>query len=239
LVLLCRDIPGRREWPAFNRDVQALAAMGFAVATVNYRGLSGFGARHRDQVREGFDRIPIADLRATTAWITSRYPVHAKRVALFGEGFGGYLALRAVQMYPDEFRCAVSINAPTDPANWVTEPTRLGVRSLANLEFEVRKTFFDRSKLSGLDLADHVAADGRPALIIQDTEKLDLRASQGTSLRNAMKRRGVVAEYLETTADFTLGYPDARARVFTQISEFLNDNIYDYRVDLGKEKEVK
>jgi dienelactone hydrolase len=239
LVLLCRDLPGKREWPSFNREVQALAAMGFAVATVNYRGLSGFGTQHRDKARDAFDRVPIEDLRAAAAWIIRRHPVHAKRVALFGEGFGGYLALRATQLYPDDFRCAVSINAPTDPAAWITHPPKLGVRTLANLEFEVRKTFFERSKLGGLDLADHVTADGRPALIIQDAEKRDLQGSQGTALRNAMKRRGIAVEYVETSSDFTLGYPEARARAFNQISEFLNDHIYDYRVDLGKEKEVK
>ena len=61
---------------------------------------------------------------------------------------------------------------------------------------------------------------------------------EGCDLAPAIKQSGV-AEYLEVTSDFTLGYPDARTRVFNQISEFLNDNIYDYRVDLGREKEVK
>jgi hypothetical protein len=30
-----------------------------------------------------------------------------------------------------------------------------------------------------------------------------------------------------------------RARVFGQIAGFLNDHIYDFRVDLGTEKEVR
>ena len=33
----------------------------------------------------------------------------------------------------------------------------------------------DGKNLADLDLSDHVTADSRPVLIVQDTEKLDLR----------------------------------------------------------------
>ena len=43
-------------------------------------------------------------------------------MALVGDGFGGYLALRALELWPDEFRCVVTFNAPTDLAYWDAEP---------------------------------------------------------------------------------------------------------------------
>jgi dipeptidyl aminopeptidase/acylaminoacyl peptidase len=122
LLVYCHDGPWARDEPGFNRDTQALAAMGFLVAQVNYRGSAGFGTRHREASRQDIDRITIADIRATIAWIASQHKFDRKRVALIGAGFGGYLALRALQLYPEEFRCAVAINAPTDLELWCRTP---------------------------------------------------------------------------------------------------------------------
>jgi pimeloyl-ACP methyl ester carboxylesterase len=96
--------------------------MGFVVLQVNYRGSAGFGTRFREGLREKIDEIPVADIRAAIAWVEARQNVDRKRVALLGQGFGGYLALRAMQLYPDDFRCAVAINAPTDLELWSQKP---------------------------------------------------------------------------------------------------------------------
>ena len=240
LLLVCRELPGRRERPGFNRDIEALADMGFVVAQVNYRGAAGFGAAHRDAAKEGYDRIPIEDLRATVKWISTNYQVNTRRTALVGQGFGGYLALRAVQLFPGEFRCAVSINAPAEPAAWLNEPlVSDSGTSLPSFEFELRQAFFDRARVADIGLTKHAATTGQPVFIIQDTERRDLWESQGTSLRNALKRHGLDVEYLETTMEFSRGEAEARAKVFSKIAGFLNDHVYDYGVDVGEAKEVK
>ncbi|MES1166599.1 MAG: alpha/beta fold hydrolase, partial [Pseudomonadota bacterium] len=118
LLVDCHAGPWDRDDPGYNRDAQVLASMGFVVAQVNYRGSAGFGTRYREALRADIDQIPIGDIRAAIAWIATQHKFDRKRVALLGEGFGGYLALRALQLYPDEFRCAVAINAPTDLEAW-------------------------------------------------------------------------------------------------------------------------
>jgi dipeptidyl aminopeptidase/acylaminoacyl peptidase len=122
LLVYCHPGPWQRVAPGFNHDAQVLAAMGFVVVQVNYRGSAGFGTQHREALRSGIDHVPIDDLRAAIAWVTARHPIDRKRVALLGQGFGGYLALRALQLYPDDFRCAVAINAPTDLEAWCRRP---------------------------------------------------------------------------------------------------------------------
>jgi len=118
LLVYCHGGPWDRDQPGFNRDAQVLAEMGFVVLQVNYRGSAGFGTRHREALREDIGQVPVSDLRAAIAWVTAQHKIDHKRVALLGEGFGGYLALRAAQLYPDEFRCVVAINAPTDLEAW-------------------------------------------------------------------------------------------------------------------------
>jgi pimeloyl-ACP methyl ester carboxylesterase len=122
LMIFLHGGPWERDEPGFNRDAQAFAAMGFVVVQVNYRGSAGFGTRIREGLRETIDEAPLADVRATLAWAGANATFDHKRVALVGQGFGGYLALRALQRYPDEFRCAVAINAPTDLGLWTRKP---------------------------------------------------------------------------------------------------------------------
>jgi pimeloyl-ACP methyl ester carboxylesterase len=241
LVVYCRDLPGRRTRPGVNREVQALSGMGFAVAQLDYRGVAGLGARHRDAAKAGFDRIPIEDVRATVAWLAAQQRINPKRVAMVGQGFGGFIALRAVQLHPKEFRCAVSINAPTDPARWVREAPISGARTFPSMDLEVRRAFFDgnHSQLAAIAVTRQLETLVNPVFIIQDADKRDLWESQGTRLRDALARRGAQSEYLEVANDFTRGEPEARARVFARIGEFLNEHIYDYGVNVGEAKEVK
>jgi dipeptidyl aminopeptidase/acylaminoacyl peptidase len=123
LVALCHDGPWSRDLPGYNRWVQALASMGFAVVQVNYRGSTGFGQKHLHALREGPDTVALADITAAVDWVLKSNTVHPKLIALMGEGYGGYLALRGLQLHPDKFRCAVAVNAPTDLAAWVNPAT--------------------------------------------------------------------------------------------------------------------
>lgn len=111
LVLWLHDGPWQRVPPSYRRDAQALAAMGFAVAEINYRGSSGFGRAFRDAFQRDFSDAPIDDAIDAISWLSGHYHVDSKRVAVMGEGFGGYLALRAAERYPDQFRATVAINS--------------------------------------------------------------------------------------------------------------------------------
>jgi|GEM_PF-2957334 len=122
LVVLCPDGPGLRPPADFDRDAQAYAGMGFTVLRVNYRGTGGLGLRHLGAIRAGIDQVPLADILAAIDAAGARTPIDPKRIAVVGEGLGGYLALRAVQLHPERFRCAVAICAPVDLGQWVHEP---------------------------------------------------------------------------------------------------------------------
>jgi len=116
LVVWWHDGPGRAVRPEYSREAQALAAQGFAVLQVNYRGSAGFGRRHREALRESFDRGPVDDARAALGAFLDAGDFDRTRVLAGGEGFGGYVALRAAQLEPAVFRGVAVINAPLDLA---------------------------------------------------------------------------------------------------------------------------
>ena len=63
-------------------------------------GSAGFGRAHREAFTAGIskdsDRAPIDDMLATIEWVAARQKIDRKRIALFGNGYGGTLALRAL-----------------------------------------------------------------------------------------------------------------------------------------------
>ena len=233
LLFYCHDGLAGRVSTAFNGEVQALADMGFVVAQVNYRGSSGFGLSHRDALQTGIDKIPIEDIRATIEWIATHQQINRQRVALLGRGFGGYLALRAVQQFPAEFRCAITIDAPTDLASWL-----LGNETTVN---ERRRQLLgdDRTRLQAVSPVNHVKPGDKPVFLIQYPNGADVPRAHATAMRSALDRENVPHEYLEITDEFSRGLPGAQLKVYSAIEEFLNYYVYDWRVNIGKVKKIE
>lgn len=114
LLIWLHDGLWQHATPGFNRDAQALAAMGFVVVQLDYRGSAGRGRAHREAVRGAWDVGPLADVERVVAWLEKQDVFDRRRVALVGEGFGGYIALRALQRHPEAYRAAAAINAPVE-----------------------------------------------------------------------------------------------------------------------------
>jgi dipeptidyl aminopeptidase/acylaminoacyl peptidase len=244
LVYLPAGFPSRVP-PEFDREAQIFAGMGFVVARVNHRGATGFGAKHRDAIQGGVDRVPVDDIMATIDWISRRQQIDRRRVAVVGEGFGGYLALRALQLEPDAFRCAVAFNAPTDLNRWTREPLPDDITADSppvNFAQEVQRAFFKRNltNLADVSVLRQVERLTKPVFLIVDPFSDEEIGLENAELRSQLRKRDHAPEYLELrSTDFSLGTPAARAKVFRQVEEFFNLNLYDYKVKVGEAKETK
>lgn len=215
----------------FDPEAQMLADMGFIVARVNQRGTLGFGRRHFDTSTAGVDRAPVADALATIEWLAARIKIDRKRVALLGRGFGGYLAVRALQLEPEVFRCAIAIDAPLDPDTWLPEDeTRDAAR-------QARRAILDRgpARATELSVLRRPEAITKPVLLIVQPV-----VDQTIDAANArLSSKAAPVERLDIGADFGLSLPLARARVYRRMQEFFNVNLYDFDVKIGETKEVK
>lgn len=85
---------------------QCMAAAGYAVLEVNYRGSVGYDSRVSERDRFDFDKMSADVLDGVRAAIRTGV-VDPKRMAIEGYGFGGYLAMRSVLEEPTLFRCAM------------------------------------------------------------------------------------------------------------------------------------
>jgi dipeptidyl aminopeptidase/acylaminoacyl peptidase len=103
----------RDEW-AYDEESQLLAANGYAVLRVNYRGSDGFGrAFERAGYRQWGLRI-MDDIVDATRWAMASGRIDPHRVCLWGTSFGGYASLMGVAREPDLYRCAISTAGATN-----------------------------------------------------------------------------------------------------------------------------
>lgn len=105
---------GVRDDRSFNPDVQYLAANGFAVLQVNYRGSEGYGKAFLEAGKREFGGKIEDDIDASVAAVVERGLVDGQRMCVVGGSYGGYSALMTVIRHPDLYRCAATIAGPTD-----------------------------------------------------------------------------------------------------------------------------
>jgi len=105
---------GARDALDFEPEVQLLAARGYAVLRVNYRGSGGFGNAFEHAGFGAWGKDIEDDILAALDAAEKAAPIDAKRVALRGTSYGGYSTLMGLIRSPERFRCGVAISGVSD-----------------------------------------------------------------------------------------------------------------------------
>ncbi len=93
---------------AFVPEVQFLANRGYAVLQINYRGSGGYGKAFKlAGLNTGTKKI-INDIEDGTKWLIENRIANPQKIAIFGFGFGGFLALNSALNQPQLYCCAAS-----------------------------------------------------------------------------------------------------------------------------------
>lgn len=139
-----------RPFLGYDAETMALAQLGYAVLEVDHRGTTGYGARHLQAARQRFDAIAAEDIVAALDALPPSAGLDTGRAALFGRDYGGYLALRALELYPARFSCAVTIEPVADLVAWLR--LRAGGSAYFTTEYNLRQWYFgsDNDRLRAL-----------------------------------------------------------------------------------------
>lgn len=208
----------------FQGEVMALAQMGFAVIEVGHRGTSGMGNANWLAGRGRSDEVAAEDVLAALEALPKNSIIDTGKIAIMGEGFGGYLALRLLQLQPERFTCGVALEPITNLNQWLNEAesqTRYG-----QFAFQTRKWYFgtDRARLAAQ------SPDTRPETLVKPLflAALDYSNRRSSSnvpqLRRQLTKAGRPPTYAESaSAEFTLGRENAP--LFVQIEAFLRQHL--------------
>lgn len=91
----------------FDTDRQLLAAAGYAVLQVNFRGSGNYGRAFRQAGARQWGGAMQDDVTDATRWAIAEGHADPRRICIFGASYGGYAALMGVAKEPSLYRCAV------------------------------------------------------------------------------------------------------------------------------------
>jgi dipeptidyl-peptidase-4 len=97
---------------------QALAQLGFLVATCDYRGVAGRGKNFQNLHYLKLGQVELEDHVAFVKALSLRPYVDAARVGIFGGSYGGYFTCICLLKAPDVFHVGVAASSVTDWKNY-------------------------------------------------------------------------------------------------------------------------
>lgn len=202
----------------FDADAQLLAAAGYAVLQVNFRGSGNYGRAFREAGARQWGRRMQDDLTDATRWAISSGIADKSRVCIYGASYGGYAALMGVAREPDLYRCAVGYVGVYDlqqlttfsrrtpeyheawMSDWVGERRSLGSVSPVNLADAIKVPVM-------------LAAGGKdPVAPVLHTEAME----------KALRKAGVPVETLYVPSEgHGFHAPEHREQFYRQLLDFL------------------
>lgn len=188
-VILPHGGPGSRDVLGYDWLVQFLAASGYAVLQVNFRGSGGYGA---DWAGEGGFRAwqqTIADITDGTNYLLDDGIAAPGRTCIVGWSYGGYAALMSVIEEPELYACVVSIAGVTDPKMTIGDSrffiSRRATRALISKDAAVLE------QGSPLHRANEIRV---PALMFHGDEDINVNVRQSRKLHQRLKKAGRKSE---------------------------------------------
>jgi dipeptidyl aminopeptidase/acylaminoacyl peptidase len=169
---------------AFN---QYLVSRGYIVLSVNYRSGTGYGLEFREALDYGAaGASEFQDVLGAGLYLRSRADVDARRIALWGGSYGGYLTALGLARASALFAAGVDLHGVHD---WVRDiqDTRPAALPL-NQDFQ--RLAWESSPMSS------VSSWRSPVLLIHGDDDRNVVFNQSVQLVEELRKRGVEYELL-------------------------------------------
>ena len=95
-----------------------LAAHGYTVLNVDYRGSAGYGRDCRTAIYKHMGGRDLDDVIDGARYLVREHGVGEKQVGVYGGSYGGFLTLMALFKYPDEIAAGAALRSVTDWAHY-------------------------------------------------------------------------------------------------------------------------
>jgi len=226
LVVLPHGGPAARDEPGFDWWSQALAAQGYAVLQVNYRGSDGFGWAFMSAGFGQWGRKMQTDLSDGVRYLAAQGTIDPKRVCIVGASYGGYAALAGATIDRGVYRCAVSVAGLSDLQRMIADDKGEFGRQGAGVE-----RYWDRfmgatgagdATLAAISPARLADRDDIPILLIHGAEDTTVPFVQSQLMADALKRAGKTVELVTLKhEDHYLSHGDTRLQMLQATIDFL------------------
>jgi dipeptidyl aminopeptidase/acylaminoacyl peptidase len=169
--------------------------LGLAVLLPNVRGSSGYGKSYL-QLDNGFKREDsVKDIGALLDWIALQPELDARRVAVFGGSYGGYMVLASMTHYNDRLRAGIDIVGISNFVTFLTN-TKDYRRDLRRVEYGDERDPAMKAFLEKISPTTNANRISKPMFIVQGANDPRVPASEAEQIVAAVRKQGGQAWYL-------------------------------------------
>lgn len=184
--------PEGQSRPGFNPLFQYYLSRGYAVLDPNVRGSTGYGKTytHLDDVEKREDSVK--DIAAAHEWLTTKGGADAKRIAVMGGSYGGYMTMAAITLYPDLWAAAVNT---VGIVNWETFLQNTSGYRRRQREVEYGRLDRDIDFLRRISPIRKIDRIKTPLFVIHGKNDPRVPYTEAEQVVDALKKRNAIVEY--------------------------------------------
>lgn len=188
--------PWARDTWGYNPEVQFLAARGYAVLQMNFRGSTGYGRKFTELGYKQWGQTMQNDITDGVEWLIKQGIADPKRIAIYGASYGGYATLAGVTFTPDLYACAIDYVGvanlftfmQTIPPYW---------KPLLDMMYEmVGDPVKDKEMMEKYSPVFHVDQIKAPLFVAQGANDPRVNKAESDQMVEALKKRGIEVEYM-------------------------------------------
>ncbi len=226
LIVLPHNGPvGRNVW-GYNAEVQFFANRGYAVFQVNYRGSAGYGKAF---LAAGFKQWGAKinnDINDGVQWLITNKIVSKNKVAIYGTGFGGYIALNNAFTNPNLYVCAAS-NAGVINLFCYLKAIPPYLKADLQMYYDIiGNPDTDAEYMRQASPVFHSDKINMPVFIAQNTKDIYVNSNEVIQFVKELKKRNVPVTYLEKQENFfSVNGDENRKKMYAALEQFLANNL--------------
>ncbi len=226
VVVLPHNRPeGRDSW-GYNAEVQFLANRGYAVFQVNYRGSSGYG---KEFMAAGFKQWGCKiknDINDGVKWLIDQKVADPKRIAIYGTGFGGYIALNSAYSSPGIYTCAASNSGVINLFSYLKAVPPFFKANLQMVYEVIGDPVTDVEHMRLVSPVFHADKIDIPVFIAQNVKDPRVNSGEVIHFVKELKKRNISVTYLEKDNNtFLVKSEETRQKLYLALEQFLNVNL--------------
>lgn len=189
MVVLVHGGPEARDYWRYNPQVQKLAAQGYAVLRVNFRGSTGYGTKFQRAIRKNWGTRAQQDIIEATQFVINSGGIQKDKVCIMGGSFGGYSAVMSATIAPELFKCVVA-NAGVYDLEQLKEEGNIAEYLLYGPAFLTKQLADDPQVLKAQSPVNHVAKLNAPLLLAHGGEDYQVPIAHAQTLKAELERYG-------------------------------------------------